>query len=469
MDRLISLEARSVDLAVEPPFLLGRARLEPQAHEYVIDGKPTRMQPQTLKVLIALHDRSGQVVSRDELVDRCWGGRIVGDDVINRCISLLRQFAAESGGFEIQTVPKSGYRLIAIDTPQLDDSPQIGGGAWPAARRRFVVGGCVSVVMAAAAGAWIDFGPVSASPSTRIAVLPFANLTGDPTQAYFSDGIAEELRAALSRAGMQVIGRTSSEAVRNMDARAAAAKLGVPNILIGSVRRSPGTIRIDAQLVHGSDGVEQWSQSYDRAPGDVIKIQTNIAENVAMALSAALGNGVRSAIRAGGTRNPEAQRFVLQALAAERAGTQPGDQRALKLFEDAIAADRLYGDAYARKAYLLEYYAESYASTFAEVNAYRSDALRSARIALRIAPDLSRAHWALANYLQGVLDFASSDIEYRRAIDFAPGDAGPMSDYALLVLRIGSSKQALALADRALRLDPLDPDAYRRRFLVTLL
>ena len=300
-------------------------------------------------------------------------------------------------------------------------------------------------------------------------MLPFANLTGDPTQAYLSDGIAEELRAALSRAGMQVIGRTSSEAVRNMDARAAAAKLGVPNILIGSVRRSPGTIRIDAQLVHGSDGVEQWSQSYDRAPGDVIKIQTNIAENVAMALSAALGNGVRSAIRAGGTRNPEAQRFVLQALAAERAGTQPGDQRALKLFEDAIAADRLYGDAYARKAYLLEYYAESYASTFAEVNAYRSDALRSARIALRIAPDLSRAHWALANYLQGVLDFASSDIEYRRAIDFAPGDAGPMSDYALLVLRIGSSKQALALADRALRLDPLDPDAYRRRFLVTLL
>ena len=76
----------------------------------MIDGKSARMQPQTLKVLVALHDKSGQVVSRDELVDRCWGGRIVGDDVINRCISLLRQFAAESGAVsKSETVPKSGY------------------------------------------------------------------------------------------------------------------------------------------------------------------------------------------------------------------------------------------------------------------------------------------------------------------------------------------------------------------------
>ena len=87
MDRPIAFAARSIDLAVEPCFHLGCARIDPEAHEYVIAGKSARIQPRALKVLIALHDKSGRVVSRDEIVDRCWNGRIVGDDVINRCIS----------------------------------------------------------------------------------------------------------------------------------------------------------------------------------------------------------------------------------------------------------------------------------------------------------------------------------------------------------------------------------------------
>ena len=112
MDRAISLEARRVDLSIELPFLLGRARVDPPAHELTIRRKSERMQPQTMKVLVALHDKSGQVVTRDELVDRCWDGRIVSEDVINRCILLLRRFAEESRSFRIETVPRAGYRLI---------------------------------------------------------------------------------------------------------------------------------------------------------------------------------------------------------------------------------------------------------------------------------------------------------------------------------------------------------------------
>src|SRR3569833_2971946 len=112
MDRPISLSLRSVDLANEPAFQLGSALVDPQAHECVIGDTATHLQPQTLKVLVALHDKSGHVVTREELIDRCWNGRIVGDDVINRCISLLRPLATKSGGFRIQTIPRSGYRLI---------------------------------------------------------------------------------------------------------------------------------------------------------------------------------------------------------------------------------------------------------------------------------------------------------------------------------------------------------------------
>ena len=112
MDRPISHEARRVDLATASAIQLGRARVDPEAHEYTIGETSTRLQPQVLKVLIALHERSGQVVSRDQLIDRCWDGQIVGDDVINRCISLLRPVAAQSGGFRIETISGAGYRLI---------------------------------------------------------------------------------------------------------------------------------------------------------------------------------------------------------------------------------------------------------------------------------------------------------------------------------------------------------------------
>src|SRR3954447_11920489 len=111
MDRPVSLETRRIDCSSELPFAVGRARIDPPAHEVRIRDKRTRIQPQTLKVLIALHDRIGEVVTRDELIDRCWDGRIVGEDVINRCISLLRR-TAESGGFTIETVPCAGYRLV---------------------------------------------------------------------------------------------------------------------------------------------------------------------------------------------------------------------------------------------------------------------------------------------------------------------------------------------------------------------
>jgi serine/threonine-protein kinase len=161
-------------------------------------------------------------------------------------------------------------------------------GRVPVSRRAMIVGG-VGTAAIVGVGGWALLKPGSAAASNRIAVMSFSNLSGDPSQAYFSDGIAEELRGALSRVGMQVIGKASSDSVKDLDTEAAAAKLGVANILTGSVRRSPETIRIGAQLVSGKDGVEKWAQAYDRAPGDSIKIQTDIAAQVADALSIALG------------------------------------------------------------------------------------------------------------------------------------------------------------------------------------
>ena len=226
-----------------------------------------------------------------------------------------------------------------------------GGPAQPQISRRAIIGaGAVAAAAVASIGAWELLKPSAASASARIAVLPFANLSGDPNQAYFAQGIAEELRAALSRIGLQVIGRNSCEAVKDLDIKSAAAKLGVVNVLTGSVRRSPDTIRIDAQLVSGTDGVEHWAQTYDRAPGDAIKIQTDIAANVAQALSFALGQRGRAALKVGGTNNAEAQDLLLQAMAAPaRDDTEKGTLETIALLDRALELDPGYAEAHARK------------------------------------------------------------------------------------------------------------------------
>ena len=160
----------------------------------------------------------------------------------------------------------------------------------PVSRRAVMVGGGAAVAAIAAVGAWEILAPAKAKAANSVAVLPFANLSGDPQQNYFSDGIAEELRSALARLpGLQVVGRISSEAVRNQDATSAARRLHVGHILTGSVRRGPGVVRISSQLIDGRSGLEQWSASYDRAEGNVLAIQTDIAENVVSALSVELG------------------------------------------------------------------------------------------------------------------------------------------------------------------------------------
>jgi serine/threonine-protein kinase len=151
--------------------------------------------------------------------------------------------------------------------------------------RRTALAGAGAVAVAAVGG-WVFLRSAAARASNSIAVLPFANLSGDPAQSYFSDGIAEELRSALARIPkMKVMARTSSEKVRDDDIQTAATKLDVDHILTGSVRKSPSTIRISTQLVDGKTGLEQWSEAYDRPAGDVLDVQTDIAAKVASALS----------------------------------------------------------------------------------------------------------------------------------------------------------------------------------------
>ena len=335
-------------------------------------------------------------------------------------------------------------------------------------RRAVLAGGAVAIA-AAGAGGWLVLRPGSEN-AKRIAVLPFANLSNDPEQDYFSDGIAEELRAALSRIGMEVMGRASSVAVKDLDTRTAAARLKVAHVLTGSVRRSPQLIRITAQLVSGEDGVERWAQSYDRAPGDAIRIQADIAHNVARALSIALGQKARTALALGGTSDSLAQDLVLRGREQwVRADSAEKLEKALELTDAAIARDPHYADAHVQRSMILMTLAENDPTDGAAVARQLASAESAARRAAEIAPRLGSAHVALARLATNRIDIAGTLDHTERALELSPDDPQVLLDASTTLATLGRGQEGLRLADRLIALDGLNARAFARKSLILLL
>jgi serine/threonine-protein kinase len=327
-------------------------------------------------------------------------------------------------------------------------------------RRTAIVGGA-GVAAVAAVGGWFLLKPAPAS-AKRIAVMDFDNLSGDPAQAYFAEGIAEELRSSLTRVGMQVIGRASCDAVKSLDIKAAAAKLGAANILTGSCRRSPAMIRVEAQLVGGSDGVEHWAQSYDRSPGDEIKIQTDIAENVVAALSVALGQAGRAALTLGGTSDSTAQDLILQARKIQREASVEAESKALALADAAIARDPNYADAYVTRASCL------IAKAGRESDASKvSPLLKQSEVttdrALALAPKFGPAHAVKATNSLFLLNFGGALHEIRAALALSPNDPQVLLNALVILPCFGEGQEALGLADRFIAIDPLNASPYRHK------
>ena len=341
--------------------------------------------------------------------------------------------------------------------------------AQPRASRRAVIAGSAAAVVAAAGGGWLLLRPRSAAEQ-RIAVLPFVNLSNDPEQAYFSEGIAEELRLALSRIGMEVIGRESSAAVKDLDTKAAAAKLKVAHVLTGSVRRSPNLIRITAQLVDGSDGVERWVQTYDRAPGDAIKIQSDIATHVARALSVTIGSAGRAALALGGTASSLAQDLLLRGR--ERWITAREEEefdQALRLTDAAIAEDRNYADAHVQRSLVLTSIAENFLGDAADSKRRLALAEAAAKRAAQIAPKLGAADIALARIAYNRLDNAGLLRHTERALRLSPDDPRVLLDAATTLATLDRGEAGLKIAERMIALDGLNARAHARMSLVMML
>ncbi len=220
-------------------------------------------------------------------------------------------------------------------------------------------------------------------------------------------------------------------------------------------------IRVTAELIDGETGLAKWSQNYDRAPGDVITIQTDIAENVARALAVALSATARKALAAGETSNIAAQTLVFQARNLSYQLTVPALQQSLQLLDQALALDGNYARAYAMKSFVANNLASRTARDPAELARGRDQALQLAKVALSIAPNLPIARSALGFAYSLKLQVRESLREHKIALSLASGDPDVIRNYGYVMSTIGEPGQALRYVDEALALDPLNPGSHR--------
>jgi TolB-like protein/lipoprotein NlpI len=298
-------------------------------------------------------------------------------------------------------------------------------------------------------------------PPHSIAVLPFVNMSGDKEQEYFSDGLTEELLNSLSRIHeLQVAGRTSSFYFKgeHTDLSTIAHKLNVATVLEGSVRRSAHTVRITAQLINAGSGFHLWSQTYDRPFGDVLKLQTEIANAVASALKVSLLGDVTATTDVGGTRNPAAFDAYLRAAMAYRNGMRGANyvRAAISAYDEVLRLDPTYALAYADRALMHRYFAYEFARTKAAARASLDQALADAHQAIAIAPGLAEGHLALAEILEHEFSFSDASEEFERALALAPGSARILRTYSAFAVAMGHTEKGLVAGRRAVALDPLD-------------
>jgi len=351
----------------------------------------------------------------------------------------------------IATLAVLGFAYLALDKLWISRSSvevqQVASEAQPANPR--------------AAAIPVTFNP----PPHSIAVLPFVNISGDKEQEYFSEGLTEELLDSLSRINeLQVAARTSSFSFQGQhpDITTVAHKLNVASVLEGSVQRSGNTVRITAQLNDALTGFHLWSQSYDRDLGDVLVLQTEIADAVTNALKVTLLGDMAARIELGGTHNAAAFDSYLRGLkASTMAHNARESAAAIAAYTEAIRLDPGYALALAARSLELTDYGDNYARG-SEIRVSYDAAQTDARLAIARAPALADGYVARANALASEsLDFEQAAKEFQHAVLLAPGNAQVAFRYGQFAVLMRHTDDGLATIRRAVRLDPLNPAVHR--------
>ena len=443
--------------------------------------------PKAFEVLSTLLIQPGQLVTKEQLLAAVWPDVIVSDSAISACIRELRQALGDEAKAPryIETVHRRGYRFCAAVTVRKNSSTsavddKVTTTVKPAAakaprfsfnRHRVIA---ISLVIVIASLLLWRYLPEQSQPSVEhnvayplpdepsIAVLPFDNMSSDPEQDYFSDGITEDLITDLSKLrGLIVIARNSSFAYKGkaVDVRQVGKELRVRHVLEGSVRKAGGQVRINAQLVNTATGDHVWTQRFDRPLADIFAVQDEIGQQIIAALDVALSEGDQARVWRQTTDNPAAYELFLQGREEYLKFNPEANYRAQQALEQAIALAPNFAEAWVKLGWVYSMQAISGWSESASASSQK--AWDCAQRALKIDASLSDVHALLFELYgaEGKPDRASQAIE--KAVLLNPNGAKNVAIYAYDLASQNRIEEALAAIQKAMRLNPNPPIWYR--------
>jgi len=471
----------SLERPIPAVLTFGVFRLDAEKCELKRFETALHLPPQPLKLLVLLASRAGQVVTRAEIQEVLWGRDtyVDFDRSLNHCIRQVRSVLCDDPGAPtyIETVPRFGYRFVApvtVVAPEMLAGERIAepiqqalqpepGTARRRNRRPVMVLAATGILLAAAgflaAIAWRRDVPSPAAPLRHmVAVLPFENLTGDPSQEYLSDGVTDEMIVHLgtvSPTHLGVIARTSAMNYKHSGKPLPqiASELGVSYLLEGTVKRSGQAIRITAQLVRPADQAELWADTYDGQVSEerILVFQQSVADRVARSLSLVMPevHAPQST-----TASQAAYEALLKGRFEWNKRNEEGFLKSIDFFKEAIAQDPRYAEAWAGLAdtynLLREYYEGHSSGALAESG--KDAALK----ALSIDPNLSEAHASLAFSLwRYEWKFAEAESEFRKALDLGPNNATAHHWYGMFLASRARFDEARNELRQAEELDPV--------------
>jgi TolB-like protein/cytochrome c-type biogenesis protein CcmH/NrfG len=402
---------------------------------------PVHVEPQVFDLLLYLTQNRERVVSKDDIVAAVWGGRIVSDSTLTSRINAARKAVGDNGREQklIRTVPRKGLRFVGSVCARSKDQPA--GPDRPPLD---------NIQVQSYPGL-----PLPDRPA--IAVLPFINMSGDPEQEYFSDGISEDIITALSKLRwFFVIARNSSFIYkgRSVHMKQIAEELGVGYVVEGSVRKGGDNVRITVQLNDVTTGSHIWAERYDRGLADVFRVQDEITEAIVAAIEPQIYAAENFRARRKAPDSMDAWDLVMRALSHYWRVTRQDNVVAQALLEKATTLDPNYGQAF---GVLATSYMFTAHMGWADMAKATEIAGRSAKAAIHADSEDPWAHNALGHVCLFVRRFDDSLAEFELALRLNPNFALAQGYYGLSLSYSGRWQEADEAARRALRLSPRDP------------